>query len=111
MGVVAPWHVGTSQIRARTCVYCIGRWIIIIIIIFFTTEPPGKPLEDPAFLIESPSLFRRAVTAQKSLPMSPRGSLRFFFELLKCSVLMILVKPRRLTYSSSMTINPFLVKF
>ena len=65
MGLVAPWHVGTSQIRARTCVYCIGRWsiIIIIIIFFFTTEPPGKPLEDPAFLIESPSLFRRAVTA------------------------------------------------
>ena len=35
----------------------------LLLLLFFTTEPPGKPLEDPAFLIESPSLFRRAVTA------------------------------------------------
>ena len=25
MGLVAPWHVGSSQTRARTCVPCIGR--------------------------------------------------------------------------------------
>ena len=27
-GLVAPWHVGSSQIRARTCVPCIGRQIL-----------------------------------------------------------------------------------
>ena len=26
-GLVAPWHVGSSQTRARTCVPCIGRQI------------------------------------------------------------------------------------
>ena len=26
-GLVAPWHVGSSQTRARTHVPCIGRWI------------------------------------------------------------------------------------
>ena len=24
----APWHVGSSRKRARTCVPCIGRWIL-----------------------------------------------------------------------------------
>ena len=28
MGLVAPWHVGSSQTRARTCVPYIGRWIL-----------------------------------------------------------------------------------
>ena len=28
MGLVAPWHVGSSRTRARTCVPCIGRWIL-----------------------------------------------------------------------------------
>ena len=28
MGLVAPWHVGSSQTRARTLVPCIGRWIL-----------------------------------------------------------------------------------
>ena len=27
-GLVAPWHVGSSQTRARTRVPCIGRWIL-----------------------------------------------------------------------------------
>ena len=27
MGLVAPWHVGSSQTRARTRVPCIGRQI------------------------------------------------------------------------------------
>ena len=27
-GLVAPRHVGSSQTRARTCVPCIGRWIL-----------------------------------------------------------------------------------
>ena len=27
-GLVAPWHVGSSQTRARTCVPCIGRRIL-----------------------------------------------------------------------------------
>ena len=27
-GLVAPWHVESSQTRARTCVPCIGRWIL-----------------------------------------------------------------------------------
>ena len=27
-GPVAPWHVGSSQTRARTCVPCIGRQIL-----------------------------------------------------------------------------------
>ena len=27
-GLVAPWHVGSSQTRARTCVPCIGRQIL-----------------------------------------------------------------------------------
>ena len=35
-GLVALWHVGSSQIRDWTHVSCIGRWIL-------TTEPPGKP--------------------------------------------------------------------
>ena len=36
-GLVAPWHVGSSQTRARTRVPCIGRHR------FSTTAPPGKP--------------------------------------------------------------------
>ena len=28
MGLVAPWHVGSSWTRARTCVPCIGRRIL-----------------------------------------------------------------------------------
>ena len=28
MGLVAPWHVGSSQIRDQTCVSCIGKWIL-----------------------------------------------------------------------------------
>ena len=27
-GLVAPWHVGSSQTRVRTCVPCIGRRIL-----------------------------------------------------------------------------------
>ena len=27
-GLVAPWHVGSSRTRARTCVSCIGRRIL-----------------------------------------------------------------------------------
>ena len=27
-GLVALWHVGSSWIRDRTCVSCIGRWIL-----------------------------------------------------------------------------------
>ena len=27
-GLVAPWHVGSSQIRDQTCISCIGRWIL-----------------------------------------------------------------------------------
>ena len=34
MGLVALWHVGSSQIRDQTCVSCIGRWIL---------HSPGKP--------------------------------------------------------------------
>ena len=28
MGLVAPWHLGSSRTRARTCVPCIGRRIL-----------------------------------------------------------------------------------
>ena len=28
MGLVAPWHVESSWTRDRTCVLCVGRWII-----------------------------------------------------------------------------------
>ena len=28
MGLVAPRHVGSSQIRDQTCVSCIGRWML-----------------------------------------------------------------------------------
>ena len=28
MGLVAPQHVVSFQTRDRTCVYCIGRWIL-----------------------------------------------------------------------------------
>ena len=28
MGLVAPWHVGSSRTRAQTHVACIGRWIL-----------------------------------------------------------------------------------
>ena len=41
-GSVAPWHVGPSGTRDRTCVSCIGCW-------FFTPEPPGKSLFPPIF--------------------------------------------------------------
>ena len=27
-GLVAPWRVGSSWIRDRTCISCIGRWIL-----------------------------------------------------------------------------------
>ena len=36
LGLVAPQHVGSSQIRDQTHVSCIGRELS-------TTEPPGKP--------------------------------------------------------------------
>ena len=36
-GLVAPWHVGSSQTRDRTCVPCIGRQIL-------NTVPLGKSL-------------------------------------------------------------------
>ena len=29
MGLVAPWHVGSSRIRDQTCVPCIGGYIVI----------------------------------------------------------------------------------
>ena len=29
MGLVAPWHVGSSQTRAQTCVPCIVRWVLL----------------------------------------------------------------------------------
>ena len=29
MGLVAPWRVGSSRTRDRTCGSCIGRWILI----------------------------------------------------------------------------------
>ena len=35
MGLVALWHVGSSWARARTCVPCIGRWILIYLFIYF----------------------------------------------------------------------------
>ena len=35
-GLVAPRHMGSSRLRDRTPVSCIGSG-------FFTTEPPGKP--------------------------------------------------------------------
>ena len=38
MGLVAPWHVGSSQSRDRTRVSCTGRRIPISV-------PPGKPQE------------------------------------------------------------------
>ena len=28
MGLVTPWHVRSSQTGDRTCVLCIGRWIL-----------------------------------------------------------------------------------
>ena len=27
-GLVTPWHVGSSQTGDRTCVLCVGRWIL-----------------------------------------------------------------------------------
>ena len=36
-GGVAPWRVGSSQTKDRTCVSCTGRRV------FFTPELPGKP--------------------------------------------------------------------
>ena len=35
-GLVAPWHVGSLQVRDGTLVSCIGGR-------FFTSEPPGTP--------------------------------------------------------------------
>ena len=28
MGLVATWHVESSQTRDRTCVPCVGKWIL-----------------------------------------------------------------------------------
>ena len=28
MGLAVPWHVGSSQIRGRTCISCLGRQIL-----------------------------------------------------------------------------------
>ena len=38
LGLVAPWHMGSSRIRIRTCLlHWAGK--------FLTMEPPGKPLK------------------------------------------------------------------
>ena len=34
MGLVALMHVGSSQVKDQTCVFCISKWIL---------EPPGNP--------------------------------------------------------------------
>ena len=39
MGLVAPWHIESSQTRDWTCVPCIGRWILNH---WTTREVPGK---------------------------------------------------------------------
>ena len=58
MGLIALWHVGSSQTRAQTHVPCIGRWILnhcatretpIISLnklsaLFFFSSPSGTPI-------------------------------------------------------------------
>ena len=39
LGLVAPWHGGSSQTRDQTPPPCTGRWICR----WIPTEPPGKP--------------------------------------------------------------------
>ena len=46
-GPVAPWHVGSSQTRARTRVSCIGRQILNHCA---TREAPVKLFSDPSIL-------------------------------------------------------------
>ena len=41
VGFVAPWHMGSSQTRNRTCVPCTGRWILNL---WTTKKKKGKSL-------------------------------------------------------------------
>ena len=41
MGLVALWHVGSSQTKDQMCVHRTGRQLFFLF--FFTTEPSGKP--------------------------------------------------------------------
>ena len=43
-GLVAPQHVGSSRTRPRTCVPCIGRWILNHCA---TGEAPFSPISEP----------------------------------------------------------------
>ena len=43
MDLIAPWHVGSSQIRDRAPVPCTARQMFRLCF-YFTTEPAGKPL-------------------------------------------------------------------
>ena len=54
-GLVAPWHVGSSWTRARTCVPCIGRRIL--------NHCATREVPAPAFLKE-----RKVITCPLSLP-------------------------------------------
>ena len=64
MGLVAPWHVGSSQTRARTRVLCIGRrilshWATKEVPMFFLTHHPPFALvsEVPWFYAYPFSIF------------------------------------------------------
>ena len=59
MGLVAPWHVGSSRTRDRTCVPALAGG-------FLTTAPPGKSLHW-FFLIVSSSLSKFLIMSINSL--------------------------------------------
>ena len=59
-GLVAPWHVKSSRTRARTCVPCIGRQILIHCT---TTEVPKEKLFKGSVL-----MFLLTVPAHLSIP-------------------------------------------
>ena len=67
MGLVAPWHVGSFQIRDRTRVSCVGRQILYH---WATREAPQQPLTHPqSWRVCPPPLTE--LTAQLSPTKSP----------------------------------------
>ena len=61
-GLVALRHVGSSWIRDRTCVSCVGRG-------FFTAESAGRPLS--YFLKVIPVVARGIVRVSRTLFLEP----------------------------------------
>ena len=111
-GLVAPWHVGSSQTRARTRVSCIGRQILnhcatreapvyffpcFCLLLFYLIYSPGAPAGlcihfclflPPTLLPLCPARYTPSVpVALPSSPLSgtPGGCACFLLSLFLCS--------------------------